>query len=512
MKTLFVNPIGEHDLLGCPPSAFFTEAHITARNVGRIPGCSVDFIDFVDTTPQQMIQRVTEEKYDLIGLVAAALNRFMVISLAREIKKASPETKIFVFGNFFGLFPEETLTRIPEVDYVASGDSTPVAVELIQALKNDGTLETITGLSYRNGDSMIVGQKRKPAKLDEVIYTDNEFFKPTYSIDRPMPLWEEDESKLCYPIMTSVSCSNNCSYCHLQTVPYRNLSVEKTIENIEKLVTEQNKKNFLLVDASLACNEKRLQEICRGIISRKLDIQWACEIAPTVVPETLELMAKAGCVSIHFALETGSKRVQEIMRPRSTLSQTKEVGRKCAELGIRFAYFSLVSFPTEEMSDVWETVEALRELAKEGGFSGMAPVFIMPKTKLEEIAIERGLISKDFDWFDDSYRCELGFVTPGSGEQTMPHSIECMTETQIQYLLGFVLAVQDFAAANPRVANLRYGFLYRLSYLHFGFMKSFLDKQDYFKAAQVFGECLKMHGQFWYWKAAKMLSLISKDR
>jgi len=76
-------------------------------------------------------------------------------------------------------------------------------------------------------------------------------------------------------------------------------------------------KMFDPIDDNVFVDEYRMEQVCEGLIERKLGIQWRANCRFDYVAaydkEFLTLLEKAGCVELCFGGESGSERLQQII-------------------------------------------------------------------------------------------------------------------------------------------------------------------------------------------------------
>jgi len=485
--------------------AFFPFSIVYIVNhLRRIDLCEVDYVDLVMEDEEALLKHLSQHPPDLLGVTCLAANRFIAINLARRLKAAAPKAKIVVGGQFFGYYPQETLQNVPEIDFVVRGDGEYTTEELVRALDGHMPLSDVKGLSWRDGEHIVHNEKRRAEMHFERFYVDLErITKPGYDILQPMANLEERQDIKALPMLISKGCINNCVYCINQNEPFRGMQLDFLIEKIAELKEQYKTKYFLFTDPSFGSRPGFVRELCNALIEHKLNIQWYCELRPDIGLDLLELMAKAGCISIHFAVESGSETIMKLMRRRTSLKQVLEFSRACNRLGITYGYFTLISFPGETLRECWDTLRLVEMMAYEGGFTGMSPLFVVPSTDLETMAKERGVIPSDFDWFDESYTCTMSHVA-SPVVATLPHYLEHLTSKQITKIAGLSLALQDFIHGNKRVRNLRWRFLPTTYLFVFGsFWRAFSLWKEPKKKLDVLRMAGKMLGWFLLWKLKK---------
>ena len=394
--------------------------------------CKADFIDLVKEDREQLYRRVQEEHFDLIGFTSTSEARFATIELIKEIKKMSPSSKIVTGGHFFSNTAKDALKYISEIDFVVVGEGEITLAELVHQLSNHkNQFETIDGLVYRQDGEIIKNPARKPELDLQKLEIDYSLIqKPGYDLLLPMRNWEDDPEKKAFPMMLGRGCNNKCIFCIHRYLPYRVAKIESVIGRIQWAKQNLNAKYFMFTDPSFCERNAFVDKLSAELIENNYDVKWYCEGRADIPLDLLEKMRRAGCISIDFAIESGSKRVLNALRKRLDPGQILSFARKCQELGIRASYFTMISLPDERQEDFMETYRLISGLTDLGLYgSRVAPLIIFPGTDLEALAIERGLMPAHFSWYDNSYRCPYGFIN--RREENMPHYLEHLTEKQV---------------------------------------------------------------------------------
>ncbi len=114
-------------------------------------------------------------------------------------------------------------------------------------------------------------------------------------------------------------------------------------------------------------------------------------------------MAKAGCTSIDFALESGSPRVLKAIRKDLDPACVAGFARVCRELSIRALVFVMYSLPEETADDFRRTVDVLRRIRSDIYDISFSHALILPGTTMEQQARDLGLLPESFSWYDPSF-------------------------------------------------------------------------------------------------------------
>ncbi len=412
--------------------------------------CEVDYMDLVVDSPDDLLRRVGEEHFDLIGFTSSAEARFVTIDLIRRVREKSPSSQIVTGGSFFSNTAEGALAHVHEIDFVVRGEGEVTLAELVKQL-NSGqeSFEGIEGLSFRCNGSVVHNPPRRPViDLDEFLIDYSLVHKPGYDVLFPLKNWEDCQEKQAFPIMLGRGCNNRCIFCTHRLFAYRVVKIDSVLEQISLIKKRFNTRYFMFTDPSFCERTSFVKELCGRLVQEKFDIEWYCEGRADIPLDLLSTMRMAGCISIDFALESGSPRVLRALNKRLDPTKVVSFARECRRLGIRASYFTMISCPGEGPQDFEMTTRAMFELSRLGLTTSVAPLMIYPGTDLEALARDRKILPDDFSWYDESYSCGFRFITPR--EEKMPHYIEGMTEGEITAFLDKAREIQSLARFSVR--------------------------------------------------------------
>lgn len=209
-----------------------------------------------------------------------------------------------------------------------------------------------------------------------------------------------DGSKIEFlPIVTSAGCSYACNYCPYPTGYGRKIkykSIDKIIEEIKFLQHNFKINCFLFRDQNFLSNRERVLNFCDKIIKENIKIKWFIEARTDLVSrELLQKMKQAGCIRIHFGVESGSSKLANIAKPGSSLGKCMKAFKLCRELKIVTLAHMIVGLPGENRRTVEETLSFLFKLRPD--YINVNVLTPYPGTGLYEIALKNNWIST-FDW------------------------------------------------------------------------------------------------------------------
>jgi radical SAM superfamily enzyme YgiQ (UPF0313 family) len=396
-------------------------------------------MDLVMEPPEHLYRRVAGEEFHLVGFTSTPEARFSAIDTIQKVHSLSPASKIVTGGFFFTKTATDALKHVPEIYFVVRGEGEITLAELVKALSTDAQdVASVEGLTYRSNGEIITNPPRKPAlRIDEFSIDYDLIRKPGYDLLFPLRNWRDQGDIRAFPLMMGRGCSQKCIFCMQNFLGYRVMKLETVIQTIDWAMASLGTRYFMFTDPSFSERHEFVTQFCNHLLENDYNIKWHCEGRADMPLDQLRLMGRAGCISIDFALESGSNPVLKTLRKRLTVEKVEAFARTCHELGIRMYFFTMISLPDEKPENARETLDIIRRLYQYGHIrTSIAPLIIFPGLEVETIAKERGLMPEGFSWFDRSYRCPYRFINPREGN--MPHYLEHLTEQQvIEYLKEF---------------------------------------------------------------------------
>ncbi|MFA5144803.1 MAG: radical SAM protein [Candidatus Omnitrophota bacterium] len=166
-------------------------------------------------------------------------------------------------------------------------------------------------------------------------------------------------------MLSSRGCPHHCIFCsQIMRESYgnrfRGRSATNVVDEMEHL-SDFGANVITFDDDNFTSSRDHVKAICDEIESRQLKIKW---IAHARIDEVdfalLKLMKKAGCLLLRFGIETGSKRVLEILsKTRNSglwLKRVRHVIGRTRSVGIATVGLFIVGSPTETKDDLLESI------------------------------------------------------------------------------------------------------------------------------------------------------------
>jgi radical SAM superfamily enzyme YgiQ (UPF0313 family) len=113
-------------------------------------------------------------------------------------------------------------------------------------------------------------------------------------------------------------------------------------------------------------------------------MQSRCDL---MTRETVEALARAGCVEVWMGAESGSQRILDAMQKGIRVEQIAEARANLRRHGIRACLFLQFGYLGEEWDDIERTVRMVREVHPDD--IGVSVSYPMPNTRFHQIVQEQ---------------------------------------------------------------------------------------------------------------------------
>jgi radical SAM superfamily enzyme YgiQ (UPF0313 family) len=243
------------------------------------------------------------------------------------------------------------------IDYVFIGEADYSIVELLDFLKTGNGYPNIPGVLYNDGSSL-KGNRRinLVADLDKLPLIDLDKF---YDISNYYPPIYQ-KGKRIINIVGSRGCPFKCSFCAAAQVngrKLRQMSVTRFLEYIE-LYTNKGYDSFMFYDDTFTVDRKRVIQIAKEIIKRKLKISWNCWSRVDCIDlEALAYMKEAGCYLVVFGCESMNDKTLKILEKGFTAEQSLRGIELIKKAGLLAVSSFMIGLPGETGEDILNTIK-----------------------------------------------------------------------------------------------------------------------------------------------------------
>lgn len=320
---------------------------------------------------------------------------------ARIIKSVKEHTDAvtIIGGSAFSIYPKELFESIsPHYGIIGEGELS--LLKLVTKLERGETPYDIEGLVYRDSAGQCV------CNMEHTSYI------PDFEL-------EYEESSLDYywtnsgvlNIQTKRGCPYNCIYCTYPLIDGRKIRTFSPVSIVDKLVELKHKHNIdyvFFTDSVFNIKNEYNIELAKEIIARGLKIRWGGYFSPSNLTDSmLELFAKSGLTHIEFGTESLSNTQLKNYGKNFTVDDVVKVSQLCLKHNIYYAHFLILG----GYGETWQTIEETMANSRKLGYTVFFPYYgmrIYKGTKLQQIAIAKGIISKDDNLMEPTYYIEEG--------------------------------------------------------------------------------------------------------
>jgi anaerobic magnesium-protoporphyrin IX monomethyl ester cyclase len=387
---------GRIKIMAFPPLGIQTLAPVLRRH-----GHQVQLFDTCHPEMQaaNIAQATEAERPGVIALSCLSTTTYPAVKdLARQLKAVAPNIPLILGGAFATGNSDRILRDCPDLDCIAVGEGEELLPDYLQNLDDPGS---VAGLVWRWGREIVRNVPRPLLKdLDQFPYPDRISLPIEYieslPLDVPAVL---SLDKFC-TMQTSRGCPYSCIYCDIPALSqgkWRHRSSAHVLGEMQQL-NDSGYRSIYLTDDHFLLNRKRIGEICRGFLERRLEFHWGCEgRVDAVAVDQLPLMKKANCNFLAFGVEAGTQKVLDRLHKKQTLQQVEHAVSEAKRHGIaRVHGFFVVGSPGETKKDILASFRFATRLQLDTfGFNRLCTY---RGTPLWQEYIDRGIIDDERDW------------------------------------------------------------------------------------------------------------------
>jgi len=346
---------------------------------------------------EQIIKKIKELNPDIVGIACGyTVHEEDSMIVAKLIKKINKNILV-VFGGAHTSANPSLVLKNPNVDIAVIGEGEITFSEIVKNLGDKKKLEKVKGIAYldKNKKIKINPFSEYVKNLDDLPFPARHLLPMEKYLKHPQNAIANMRSPTT-EIISSRGCPFNCIFCSIHTVwgkKWRARSAKNVVDEIEELHKKYSIKEFRFFDDNLTWDKKRMIELCKEIIKRKLDIRWdtpnGVAIA-TLNEEVLAKMKKSGYYKIVMGIESGSEKTLRFMRKPVSLEHARKIIGICNKLGIWTWSTFVIGFPNETREEIQKTID----FAKKAGLNFVTFYIAQPYpgTDLCEMYKKEGLL------------------------------------------------------------------------------------------------------------------------
>lgn len=359
-----------------------------------------------ELSPDGITSILSEFQPDICGISCLTMGAKNALHIAERIKTWNRDCHVLVGGPHPTFMPESVL-KSKDIDYVVMGEGERAAHELILAIENHGTTESIAGIGYRSASGPIINDRAIPIDITTLPQPAYDLIDVRKYFASKIP---PHSGRLKYPeymtIMSSRACPYGCIYCHnIFGKKFRAREPEDFVEELVMLNKDYGVKEYHVIDDVFNLQRERTLRICELIKQRLPGVALAFPNGlrtDLLDKEVLFALKQAGMYYFAAAIESGSPEMQKLVGKKLNIEKASAAIDEAGKMGIIVHGFFMMGFPGETEAQLKMTINyAKRSSLNTAGFFA---VTAYPKTKLYEMAKHRGVqIPDDFDQYNYHY-------------------------------------------------------------------------------------------------------------
>ncbi|PXW72772.1 anaerobic Mg-protoporphyrin IX monomethyl ester oxidative cyclase [Loktanella sp. PT4BL] len=360
MRILFVHPnyrSGGAEIAGSWPPAWV--AYLTG-SLRRVGFDDIHFIDAMtnDHSDEFLAEKIAALQPDVIGVTAITPSIYKAEEVLRIAQEHAPGALRVLGGVHATFMYKQVLSEAPWVDVIVRGEGEEIVTELMSAVRDGrwpAEKRKIKGLAFIDADEIVATPAASTVK----------------DLDGIDPDWTilEWEKYIYIPLNTRVAipnmargCPFTCSFCSQWKFwrDYRVRDPKKVVDEIERLVNEQQVGFFILADEEPTINRKKFIQFCEELIARGLPdkVKWGINTRVTDIyrdRELLKFYREAGLVHVSLGTEAAAQMKLDQFNKETKVEENKEAIRLLREADILVEAQFIVGLDNETPETLNET-------------------------------------------------------------------------------------------------------------------------------------------------------------
>jgi radical SAM superfamily enzyme YgiQ (UPF0313 family) len=234
-------------------------------------------------------------------------------------------------------------------------------------------------------------------------------------------------------LQTKRGCPFKCIYCtypHIEGGRLRLMS-PRAVADMAIELQEAGAKYLFITDSIFNSDYGHSIEVARWFQKAGLSIPWGAYIAPTRPPaDYFRILGEAGMTHVEFGTEAFSDAILKNYRKPFRTEDIFYAHRAAVEAGLNTAHFFLPGAPAETPQTLSETLDNTDRLERTVCFFFVG-IRIYPYTRLYEIALASGQITKDQDLLIPHFYCPEGI-----GLEEVKKTLQNRAQNRLNWVFG----------------------------------------------------------------------------
>jgi radical SAM superfamily enzyme YgiQ (UPF0313 family) len=220
-------------------------------------------------------------------------------------------------------------------------------------------------------------------------------------IERYREAWISAHGSFSLNLVASRGCPYHCNWCAkpIYGDSYRHYSADRVAAEIECVKDLFSPDEIWFADDIFGLSGKWTQELAACVEGRgarvPFRIQSRCDL---MARDTVDALARAGCVEVWMGAESGSQRILDAMEKGIRVQHVYEARANLRRHGIRACFFLQFGYLGEDQEDVDATIRMVRETRPDD--IGVSVSYPLPNTRFHQIV--RSRMGAQENWRDSA--------------------------------------------------------------------------------------------------------------
>ena len=376
-------------------------------------------------TSEQVVERI-DPKTEIIGVSCMFSQDWpevrRLIDLARE---QFPGATIVAGGEHITAVREFTLESCPAVDCCVLGEGEETLVELVDALDNGDSLDTVGGIIFRDADDAVRcnPSRARIRNIDEIPAPAWDLAPIENYLDQGLAFGVDRGRSM--PILATRGCPYQCTFCsnpQMWTTRWLSRDPGQVLDEIELYMREYGATNIDFYDLTFIVKRSWIIDFANLILERGMKFTWQLPSgtrSEAIDEEVTRLLYQTGCRNITYAPESGSVDVLKRIKKVVKLDRMGVSMRSALRNGLNVKVNLIMGFPDERRSEIRATFRYLIKLGLMGVYDASVSMFSpYPGSELYDELRAKGQIE-----LNDAYFLSLGSYKDFSKTVSFTHGM-----------------------------------------------------------------------------------------
>lgn len=359
---------------------------------------SFDYVNSFQEGKSDLLRALKEKRIKTIAITTTYyVSVLPILEIIQFIKKYDETIKIIIGGPFvhtqYEIHNQASfrflLNQMGADFYVISAQGEQTLVNIINAVKQGQSYETIKNLIYKKGNRYCFNPlAEENNKLSENL-VDWELFKEDIN----------ENTRRMVMVRTVNSCPFSCAFCSFpaHAGAYQYVEPEDLCKELDQLNQLDNVNRVTFIDDTFNVPIGRFKKILDVFYKKKYRFKWNCNFrCENADEETVALMQACGCEGVFLGLESGSDVILKNMNKTSGVEANKKGIALLKKYNLTTYASFIIGFPGETEETIKETIDFI-ETAPTDFFRAQL-WYYDTMTPIHKQAQKYGLINSQFEW------------------------------------------------------------------------------------------------------------------